>query len=211
MVATATQIERRPLVREDVRQMDLPVHFWYVRRDQITAQIGGDGGGALADRIDAYLEAWRQNRRAGRGFLFVGANGVGKTAAAVVIGKAFKGHGETVLFVSAGTVMSAKIEGTWWSDDTTYWEWCKEVDVLILDDLGKGSDGSGYAAIMWDELLRHRHDHRYVTIITTNLALTSAEADDGIGLDKVLKRSTIEVLKESVTPLRLHGVNRRDA
>ena len=196
--------QKRRLEREDVLLMDLPVHFWGARFADITAQLDGDEG-PLADRITAYFRSAEEHRARGIGLMIMGPNGVGKSMAAVVVGLEYKRLGETVLFVSAGDVLDHKMAGTWYSDDTTYWEWIRSVDVLLLDDLGKGeAKGGGYSQIMWDQLLRHRHDHRRVTIITTNIV----EMADFEG---ILKRSTLDVLKESVMPLRLHGENRRDA
>lgn len=195
--------QRRRLEREDVELMALPPHFWTVRFNQITAQLDGNEG-ALAAKIRAYFEAGQENRRRGLGLMLVGPNGCGKSCAAAWMGMEYKRLGETVLWVSAIDVLDHKMQGTWYSEDTTYWQWIRDVDVLILDDLGKGDKGSGYHQILWDQLLRHRHDQRRVTIITTNVA----EVDEWAG---ILKRSTLEVLKESVLPLYLHGVNRRDA
>jgi DNA replication protein DnaC len=196
--------QRRRLEREDVVMMGLPPRFWDAKFGGITAQLGGDEG-PLADRLAAYFRNMDEHRRRGVGVMLMGANGVGKSMSAAVIGMEYRRRGETVLFCSAADVLDYKINETWYSDDTTYWEWIREVDVLILDDLGKGeAKGSGYTQIMWDQLLRHRHDHRRVTIITTNVM-------DMEDFDGVLKTSTLEVLKEAVLPLRVHGENRRDA
>jgi DNA replication protein DnaC len=165
----------------------------------------------LANTLAAYMRNWQENRRNGLGIILSGLNGTGKTCAAVWVGQEFRRWGQSVLFVSAADVRDFKFDGTWFSDDTTYWEWIREVDVLVLDDLGKGDDTSGFNQVMWDQLLRHRHDHRYVTIITTNLAISSTETNKGFGLDTALKKSTMEVLKENMLPLRINGDNRRDA
>lgn len=200
----------RTLDAEDIRHMDLPRRFWYVRKDGITANLDGNEG-PLRDRIDRYVQHLEENRRNGLGLMFSGPNGVGKTAAAVCVGMEYKRRGHAVLFAPASEMLGRKIDGMWWSEDSTYWDWAKEVDVLILDDLGKGEDRGGYSQIMWDQLMRYRHDRHYVTIITTNLLVRGAESPDGIGVDTVLKPSTLEVMKECIHPLRLHGVNRRDA
>lgn len=210
MQMSAQVVERRMLEHEDIVHMALPRHFWNVRFSEITSQLDGDEG-SLADKLGAYLRDWQENRRNGLGLIISGLNGTGKTCAAVVVGQEFRRRGQSVLFVSAADVRDLKFDGTWFSEDVTYWEWIREVDVLILDDLGKGDDTSGYNQVMWDQLLRHRHDHRYVTIITTNLAISGRETKRGVGLDTALKKSTMEVLKESMLPLRINGKNRRDA
>lgn len=201
--------EKRALTLEDLQVMAVPRRFWNVRFGGITAMVDGRQG-PLADKVSSYAQRWEQNLRDGVGMLLSGPNGVGKTAAAVVVAIAYKRWGATVLFVSACDMLKMRIEDQWFSEDVTWWQWAREVDVLLLDDLGKGSDGSGFAMTMWDELLRYRHDQRYVTIITTNLALSNAETIDGEWLGKVLKPSTLAVLKEAVVPLRVHGRDRRD-
>lgn len=208
MIRLLREDRRRVLYREDMLETGIPERYWRVTLEGVTAVVGAEG--PLAVKLQAYLDRIEDNARRGIGLLLSGLNGTGKTAAAVIVAKEYKRRGATVLFVTAGDVLDYKIDGHWWSDDTSYWEWCREVDVLVLDDLGKGG-ASGYEATMWDQLLRYRHQRGYVTILTTNLALDGAGADREAGLAAALKRSTLEVLKESVWPLRVGGVNRRDA
>ncbi len=122
----------------------------------------------------------------------------------MVIGKEYRRRGSTVLFMACAEIKSAIIEKTEFDNERTLWERARAVDVLILDDLGKGvQDRTGFGARALDELLRGRNADQLVTFITTNMA-------PGEQLQEELKASTLHSLKESMIPVKISGVDRRD-
>ena len=139
--------------------------------------------------------------KSGVGLLLWGANGRGKTALAVSIGKEFRRRGSTVLFIECAAVKDIFINKAAFE---TVWRRAQRVDVLILDDLGKGvQDSKGFGARVIDQLIRHRVSNQKVTFITTNI--------DPPRLADELKISTMHSLKESIVPVKIIGPDRREA
>jgi DNA replication protein DnaC len=96
------------------------------------------------------------------------------------------------------------IEREMFDEDQTYWDRALNVDVLVIDDLGKGTqDSTGLGARLIDELIRHRNASKLVTIITTNMNQRD--------LAEELKVSTMSSLKEHVFPIHVSGIDRRDS
>lgn len=152
-------------------------------------------------RVDDFIES-------GTGLLLYGNNGTGKTAMAVVIAKVIWSRGKTVLFLEAAGLISALINREMFDAEVSMRERMREVDCLIIDDLGKGNiDRKGFYARAMDELLRHRVSNRRVTIMTTNMQ------KEQLGDQKnpyAFKPSTMSALKESVIPIPVVGKDRRE-
>lgn len=63
----------------------------------------------------------------------------------------------------------------------------KNVDVLLLDDLGTGFNGKGGVVIMYD-VINHRYLHGKQTILTSNFALDVLCDDEGAIDERVFNR-----------------------
>jgi DNA replication protein DnaC len=88
-------------------------------------------------------------------------------------------------------------------EEQSVWDRAKSVDVLILDDLGKGvQDSTGFGARVVDDLIRHRNANRRITFITTNMTVKALEEE--------LKPSTMHSLKECIYPVKLLGSDLRE-
>jgi DNA replication protein DnaC len=195
---------RRELTTEDLQRMRIPQRYWDVRFDQISDT---EKGSAASPRrlVRAYMEKMDEMHSRGAGLFLWGPNGMGKTSAAVVIGKEYRRRGKTVMFMSCSEIKSAIIDKTAFDGETSLWDRAKTVDVLLLDDLGKGvQDGTGFGLRALDELLRTRNAERRTTFITTNMA-------PGKQLESELKTSTLHSLKESIVPVKFVGPDRREA
>jgi len=153
--------------------------------------------------VAAYIDQISERRRKGQGLVLYGMNGTGKTCIAVVLALAFRRRGHPVLFVEAADLKRLVIEREMFDDDQTFWDRALNVDVLVLDDLGKGTqDSTGLGARLLDELIRHRNANLLVTILTTNMNMVQL-ADE-------LKVSSMASLKEHAVPVHVCGVDRRD-
>ena len=126
------------------------------------------------EQVDKYLDGVTGNT------LFTGSTGIGKSHLSVAIAKAInegykaKGEPKSVLFVNLTEILrrvresfnsSTSLEGH-------YSRMLKEVDYLVLDDLGiKSDNASGKGKSSWEEeFIFDILSNRDKTIITTNLS-----------------------------------------
>lgn len=186
---------RRELTQDDLVRARIPSRYWTVNLAGVQAQVR-----EIADR---YLKEIEQMHDKGVGLLLWGANGVGKTSLSVVIGKEYRRRGHSLMFLESAELKGAIIHNEAFDDEQTLWDRAKSVDVLIIDDLGKGvQDNTGFGARVLDELVRHRNANKRVTFITTNMTLKALEDD--------LKASTMHSLKECIYPVRVSGEDLRE-
>ena len=126
------------------------------------------------EQVDKYLDGMTGNT------LFTGSTGIGKSHLSVAIAKAInegykaKGEPKSVLFVNLTEILrrvresfnsSTSLEGH-------YSRMLKEVDYLVLDDLGiKSDNASNKGKSVWEEeFIFDILSNRDKTIITTNLS-----------------------------------------
>lgn len=199
-----TSIKRRSLTIDDMDRMRIPERYWEASFDQISGKVV-EAGADLSSIVRRYIENMDAMRAAGCSMILHGANGTGKTCASVVIAKEYRRRGHRVLFISAAELRNMVIRGEMFDDSQTMWERAKTVDVLVIDDFGKGgSDSTGYGMSLFDDLIRARNSRKLVTLITANLSPNKWEAEIG------LKRSTVHTLRECTVPVMIAGVNRRN-
>ncbi len=150
-----------------------------------------------------YLQKMDSMLDHGDGLLLWGEWGVGKTCAACVLAKEARRKGASVLFATTETLRSAVLEKEGFDDDQLLIDRARQVEFLVLDDLGKEHSGeSGFTERLFENLLRERSAHQRATIVTTNM--------DPAALGKKYKLSMMEVIKESLVPLHFEGENRRE-
>jgi len=196
---------RRELNRDDLERMRVPSRYWSARFDEISDVVIRKIGESTRDVVGKYINRMAQARSEGAGLVFWGDNGCGKTSAAVVIAKEYRRRGYTVLFMEAADLKRMVIEKEHFDEEETYWDRARSVDVLVLDDFGKGiMDSTGFGASIFDELIRARNSRQMVTIITSNLP-----TKEWLG-ELELKKSTMESLRECTYPLHVVGENKRD-
>ena len=192
---------RRELNTSDLERMRIPRRYWMARFDMLSDDGGDD---SLKSMVGRYISNMSEMRKAGGGFVFFGDNSVGKTCASVVLAKELRRRGNTVLFVESADLKNLVIGHVHFDEDDTYWDRAKNVDVLVLDDLGKGThDTKGLGASLIDELISSRNSSQLVTIITSNLSPEDWEEELG------LKTSTIHTLKECAIPVQVTGSDQR--
>jgi DNA replication protein DnaC len=198
-----TKLWRR-LTETDLVRMRIPRRYWWVRYEGIPDGTCVGSGVSARKAAHNYLTQIDEMRHNGMGLLLWGTNGTGKTCMAIVVAKEYRRHGYPVLFIEAADIKRFVIEREMFDEDQTFWDRAMNVDVLVIDDLGKGvQDSTGFGARMIDELIRHRNASKLVTLITTNMNQRD--------LAEELKVSTMSSLKEHVFPIHVTGIDRRDA
>ena len=126
------------------------------------------------EQVDKYLDGMTGNT------LFTGSTGIGKSHLSVAIAKAInegykvKGEPKSVLFVNLTEILRRVRESfnSPTSLEGQYSRMLKEVDYLILDDLGiKSDNASSKGKSVWEEeFIFDILSNRDKTIITTNLS-----------------------------------------
>ena len=124
-------------------------------------------------QVDKYLDGMTGNT------LFTGSTGIGKSHLSVAIAKAInegyktKGEPKSVLFVNLTEILRRVRESfNSTSKEGYYSRMLKEVDYLVLDDLGiKSDNASSKSKSVWEEeFIFGILSNRDKTIITTNLS-----------------------------------------
>lgn len=134
-----------------------------------------------------YVEGFEGVRASGRGAIFVGRPGTGKTHLAAAIGMALLHEGHTVLFA---TVMRAlrPVKDSWAAGaamtESQAVALLTAPDLLILDEVGV-QFGSDFERHLLFDVLNERYERRRPTLLLSNLPL--AEVGEYLGA-RVLDR-----------------------
>lgn len=194
---------RRELNTADMERMRIPKRYWGARFDMLTKDGGNESVHAYVSKYIDDLDTFRKN---GAGFIFWGINGVGKSCGSVVLAKEFRRRGHTVLFMEASELKRMVIEKEYFDETQLYWDRARNVELLVLDDFGKGvMDSTGFGASLFDELIRARNARKLPTIVTSNSNPREWEKEFD------LKKSTMSTLKECTIPVHVTGEILRDA
>ena len=112
-----------------------------------------------------YTEHYKDSER--NCLLLVGGYGTGKTHLAASIANKLMNDGIPVLFDTfSGHLTKLKTEFN--GGKSVYLEQMKNVDMLILDDIGKEKISEWSQSIMFD-VINYRYEHLYPIVMTTNL------------------------------------------
>ena len=200
---------KREITSGDLERMSIPKRYWNVTFEGIS-------GGPHLEKIVSYVKKLDEMRAEGAGLLLWGDNGVGKTGIAVVIAKEYRRRGNTVYFLEYAGLRDSVIRNEMFDSSVTCLERAKTVDVLVLDDVGKGrEDTRAYLERLFDEIIRVRNSRKLVTIMTTNMdpyagGKTGEDGVIGSQLGDKLKKSTMHSFKECIFPVFVDGADYRD-
>lgn len=196
---------RIKLTKAHMELMRVPRRFWKSDFNQIPECEGRDVLRSYLHNIEDMLDR-------GEGLLLWGPNGHGKTSAAVIVMMEARRRGASALFVQAETLRASVLEKTMFSDEKTLIERAREVDFLVLDDLGKEHSGeTGFSERLFENLIRERSAHKRVTLVTTNLPTKPpADKPNLPSLRTKYIASMLEVMREAMYPVGLRAHNWRD-
>jgi DNA replication protein DnaC len=193
---------RRDISPSDMERMCIPRRYWKSSFEKLNDD-GGDS--SLKNIIAKYIMKMKEMKKVGGGLILFGDNGTGKSCASVVLAKEYRRRGNTVLFLEAADIKRLVFEKKQFDSYETYWDRSKSVDMLIIDDIGKGViDSTGFGSSLFDEIIRSRNSNKLITILTSNLVphlwVSNLE----------FKTSTMKTLKECTIPVCVEGENKRD-
>lgn len=196
---------RIKLTKAHMELMRVPRRFWTSDFDAIPECEGRVVLRSYLRDIEGMLDR-------GTGLLLWGPNGHGKTSAAVLVAMEARRRGASVLFVQAETLRQGVLEKAMFSGEKSLMERAREVDFLLLDDLGKEHTGeTGFTERLFENLIRERCSQRRVTFVTTNLSTkTSDKPNAPVSLRTRYIPSMLEVMREAMYPVMLRAHNWRD-
>lgn len=146
---------------------------------------------------EAYAETFDDALRTGRGAVFIGKPGTGKTHLAIGIGlRIMRRYGRSVAF---STVMRAikRIRKTWGGNgaesEAEATEAFTHPDLLIFDEVGV-QYGSEAERVLIFEILNERYENRRPTLLLSNLDLTGVRASLGERVYDRLREDGAEVV-----------------
>lgn len=184
----------RNITTEDLERANIPARYWTA-----VSLKGIPKAASYRRTVQRYFAKFDQMQTDGIGlFLWSELNGTGKTSIAVVAAMWALANGRSTFYYRSEDLKEATISRTPFSGGATVYDRARDVDFLVLDDLGKEYKGqSGFIESVVENLLRERIQRRRVTFITSNI--------DPADLPTVFSRDVTEVLKEAVFPVEIGG------
>lgn len=152
-----------------------------------------------------YVSDLEQQYRGGWGLFIYGPNGVGKTHASCAMLKEITKRGYSSYCILADELKVAFIDGSRFDADNSIIQRVRSVDFLLIEDLGKeySGNGSGFAELCFENLLRKRCRELLPTIITTNLSRQA--------FFERYKQSAASLAQECMVAVEMSGQDRRAA
>lgn len=159
-------------------------------------------------KLNDYRQNLKEYVERGQGLAFWGEmNGTGKTLLAILMLKACIAKGYSCYFTTSSEMMEM-VKGGWHSDDdrARYDAKCKNVDVLLIDDVGKEMLGDGrwadsFAKNTIESLIRIRTQQNRPTFITSNCSMQEIRDN--------YSRSLASLLSETMNVIHVEGQDGR--
>ncbi len=182
-------------MREDFfHSMHLPEQHWDCKLSHVDSDF------SYVSLIEDYIAEIRTNIENGLGLFLFGPHSSGKSGLAAIILKAALVEAESVgLWIRGSHIARYRIEGTLYDNDTTMYQRCLDVPILVIDELIVRGDSR--AEPLMEDLIRERIDDKRSLIITSNI--TPAKL-------KTNYQGIAEVLVEATTPVKIQGTNFRE-
>ena len=157
---------KRPLVKEDYECAGIEGLFRDVSLDLIPKDAPYYG------KLSGYIDTLEDRINNGIGLILAGEHGGGKSAAAVIVVKEVISRGGSSLFIEEDALIGAVLKGDRFGENSTYLERARNVDLLVIDDLGLSATSDNLHII--EPLVKFRlRRKRRPTVLTTNLKVDS--------------------------------------
>lgn len=160
----------------------------------------------ILDYVQGYIDNIDNSFKYNKGLFLYGSNGTGKTSiASIIIKEAYKHRytAKRVTWVDYMTLYTRawgcnNFELKMHTEDVI--KDIKDREFLVLEEIGKEQDNK-LAMTLLEDLLRHREDKGFPTIICTNLAPKSLVERYGASIESLIKGN--------MTPIKLVGKDNR--
>jgi DNA replication protein DnaC len=160
----------------------------------------------ILDYVQGYIDNIDNSFKYNKGLFLYGSNGTGKTSIASIIIKEAYRHRYTakrMTWVDYMTLYTRawgcnNFELKMHTEDVI--KDIKDREFLVLEEIGKEQDNK-LAMTLLEDLLRHREDKGFPTIICTNLAPKSVVERYGASIESLIKGN--------MTPIKLVGKDNR--
>lgn len=160
----------------------------------------------ILDYVQGYIDTIDNNFKYNKGLFLYGSNGTGKTSiASIIIKEAYKHRytAKRMTWVDYMTLYTRawgcnNFELKMHTEDVI--KDIKDREFLVLEEIGKEQDNK-LAMTLLEDLLRHREDKGFPTIICTNLAPKSVVERYGASIESLIKGN--------MTPIKLVGKDNR--
>jgi len=170
---------RAPLTPEPSERLTPKVlHNANIGREYWRASISKIPKGlAYRAALEGIVESLPEDEQSGKGVIFHGPYGSGKSSSAAIVLKAGLCRGGQGYFVRALDLRRAhdKSWATLTPEGLTVWDMVTRSQLVVVDDLGAEAQseyGRGPDTRVVEALIRARYDSRLPTYITTNLELS---------------------------------------
>lgn len=160
----------------------------------------------ILDYVQGYIDNIDNSFKYNKGLFLYGSNGTGKTSiASIVIKEAYKHRytAKRMTWVDYMTLYTRawgcnNFELKMHTEDVI--KDIKDREFLVLEEIGKEQDNK-LAMTLLEDLLRHREDKGFPTIICTNLSPKSVVERYGASIESLIKGN--------MTPIKLVGKDNR--
>lgn len=186
----------------DLERMRVPRRYW----DATLALAPAEA----AQKARKYVSESRYIR--GEGLYLWGSLGIGKTALAAVILMELRRRGHTALFVESAELVQKIMSREMFDWDVSWDERVRDVEVLVIDDLGtEHHDAGGAIERILEGVLRGRLQVKKPTIVTSNIAplKLGPHQVDGRKMAGVYRQKFLSLVTEGLYPIKVDGPNLR--
>ena len=132
-----------------------------------------DDKGDLKEMIETYISKWDSYKRYGRGILFHGPMGTGKTLAQVLILKELVKKGEKCWFTSFGSAINAYIDP---DEKKAFFTEIREADCIAIDEVPPAASEKQreFFEEVLEWLVRYRVENSMPVLLGTNIDMLEA-------------------------------------
>lgn len=156
---------------------------------------------AVSQRAHRYATNFEQHHKNGKGIMFYGSIGTGKTYMAAAIANAVIEQGYSVRFTSLPKLVNEITET--WQGRNRRTDTLAEPDLLIIDDVGAERD-SQYMNEQVLQIIDTRYQSGKPLIVTTNLDLKDISDAENTPRARILSR-----IRGMCQPVQVAGADRR--